>query len=127
MTESWILPITPLPGIGLLIMSTSNIVVALSEEIDHIEHQHQKMTPLIELKINQLDLHNKALLGLYISAGTFTLTGIIMGIYSDQQFIKWILGVEVLIVFISLLLLIIYSFKSVKIRRNQFKENIDTI
>ena len=127
MTESWILPITLLPGIGLLIMSTSNLVVALSEEIDHLEHQHQKMTPLIELKINQLDLLNKALVGFYISAGIFTLSGIIMGIYSEQRFIKWILGVGVLIVFISLLLLIIYSFRSVKIRRNQFKENIDKI
>lgn len=102
-------------------------MVALSEEIDHLEHQHQKMTPLIELKINQLDLLNKALVGFYISAGIFTLSGIIMGIYSEQQFIKWILGVGVLIVFISLLLLIIYSFRSVKIRRNQFKENIDKI
>jgi hypothetical protein len=127
MMESWILPITLLPGIGLLIMSTSNLVVALFEEIDPLEHKHQKMTPLIGLKINQLDLLNKALVGLYISAGIFTLSGIILGIYPEAQFIKWILGIGILIVFISLLLLIIYSFRSVRIRRNQFVENIDNI
>ena len=123
--DSWIVPITLLPGIGLLIMSTSNLVVSLSEEIDHLEHRHLKMIPIIELKINQLDLLNKALVGLYISAGLFTLGGMIMGIYPEEQFVKWLLGVGVLIVFISLVLLIIYSFRSVKIRRIQFEENIE--
>ena len=83
------------------------------------------MIPIIELKINQLDLLNKALVGLYISAGLFTLGGMIMGIYPEEQFVKWLLGVGVLIVFISLVLLIIYSFRSVKIRRIQFEENIE--
>ena len=122
--ESWILPITLLPGIGLLIMSTSNLVIALSEEIDHLEHRHRERMPLTEKKINQLDLINKALVGLYISAGVFTLSGILLGIYPEQEFTKWLLGFGVLIVFLSLVLLIIYSFRSVNIRRIQYKENI---
>ena len=48
-----------------------------------------------------------------------------MGFYTDEKYIRWLLGIGVLIVFVSLLLLIIYSFRSVRIRRKQFEENID--
>jgi len=34
--EKWYLPITILPGIGLLIISTSNLTVSLNEEMEEL-------------------------------------------------------------------------------------------
>lgn len=122
--ESWIFPITMLPGVGLLIMSTTNLINSLSEEIDHLHHNHKSNTDLIFKKINQLDLLNKALVGFYISAGSFTLAGITLGlikiIHISESAGFVIIAGGVLLIFISLILLIIYSFRSVKIRKTQF-------
>ncbi len=122
--DSWIFPITILPGAGLLIMSTTNLIHSLSEEIDHLHHHHDNNTELIFKKINQLDLLNKALVGFYVSAGAFTLAGIMLGLIKiiniSEPIGFLIIGGGVLLIFISLILLTIYSFRSVKIRKSQF-------
>ncbi len=115
---------TILPGVGLLILSTTNLINSLSEEIDHLHHNHKNNRELIFKKINQMDLLNKALVGLYVSAGLFTLAGITLGLINIINISETagflIIAVGVLLIFMSLILLTIYSFRSVKIRKSQF-------
>ncbi len=126
--ETWIFPITMLPGVGLLILSTSTFVTSLSEEIDHLSHHDENLQELIKLKIHQLGLINKALVGLYLCAGFFSLAGLFMGITefidTNRQFHIIILGLGVLFLILSLVILVIFSSRSVKIRKRQFNESI---
>jgi hypothetical protein len=50
----WIIPITVLPGIALIILSTSGLVISLNEEIIQLNRERDKYGYIIELKIVQL-------------------------------------------------------------------------
>tara|TARA_R110001632_G_scaffold34766_1_gene88135 strand:- start:10638 stop:11024 length:387 start_codon:yes stop_codon:yes gene_type:complete len=125
--EHWYLPITILPGIGLLILSTSNQLIALSNEISErlkLEICNDKIS---QRKLKQLKLLNKGLVGLYIGAGVMVASGILSGLQNFYHFsntfgiIAMLLGV--LSVFISISFLIVYSMRAVKIRQDQYKES----
>ena len=45
---------TIIPGIGLIIMSTSNIMLALNDEISQLEHEENKVVEIIDAKLSQL-------------------------------------------------------------------------
>lgn len=125
--ENWYVPITILPGIGLLIMSTSNQLIALSNEIRERFRLTTCNSEITVQKLKQLKLLNKGLVGLYIGAGCMVVSGILSGLQNfylfsgDIGLIVMLSGV--LSVLISLVFLIIYSFKAVKIRQHQFQES----
>jgi len=125
--NNWYIPITILPGIALLILSTSNILIALSNEIS--ERIKQQMNPaLTQRKLSQLNLLTKGLVGLYIGAGSMVIAGILSGIENyismtgDLGTIFMLIGTSSL--FISIGFLITFSFKAVKIRQDQFNESM---
>ncbi len=126
--NSWIFPITLLPGIGFLIASTASQVIALSSEIDHLSHNHENNSHIVARKISQLALLTRALVGFYVSAGAFVLSGILLGLATLHILLDIpgyiVLGGGVLFVFIALVLLIIYSTRSVRIRKAQFINKI---
>ena len=50
----WYIPITILPGIGLLILSTSNFLIALNSEIQALNQDMGKYQVIVFEKIQQL-------------------------------------------------------------------------
>jgi len=125
--DNWYLPITILPGIGLLILSTSNQLIALSNEISDRLKLDSCDDEISNRKLRQLKLLNKGLVGLYIGAGAMVASGIISGIQNFYNFSNTfgviIMFIGVISIFISLGYLITYSLRAVKIRQEQFKKS----
>lgn len=126
--EHWYLPITILPGIGLLILSTSNLLISLSNEIAE-RLKSKSDSQMTHRKLSQLKLLNKGLVGLYIGAGMMVASGILSGLRIFYDFstsaglIAMLLGV--VSVFVSITFLILYSLRAVKIRQDQYQESTE--
>lgn len=127
----WYLPITILPGLGMLILSTTSQMMGLSNEIGTLlankcsEFQHM----ISERKIKQLGLLTRASALMYLSAGCYVLSGILGAISQEQMILSnwanYILYFGTLLVFIALSLLIIYAFRAVSIRKLQHEKNLN--
>jgi hypothetical protein len=121
-TMQWILPVTVIPGIGLIIMSTSSLLISLNKEIAGLNQDRERYIEVIELKIRQLKRLNWSLVLLYIGILLFLAAGITGAISHPENFIihlSMILGIIVLI--LAILLLIIYGFKSIYIREKHLR------
>ena len=120
---NWFLPITIVPGLGLLILSTSNLMVTLSNEIiTMIKSSNEKV--IITKKLSQLRLLNMTMVFFYISVALLFISAIINGLYSSEKASLYISILAIAIAIMGLLLLIIYSFRAVTIRQNQFKKQL---
>ncbi|MGB1039352.1 MAG: hypothetical protein ACPGVD_00600 [Flavobacteriales bacterium] len=122
----WYLPITILPGLGMLIFSTTGQMMSISGEVGSLlsnkcsvfEHN------IAGMKIKQIKRLTYAATLLYIAAGAYVLSGIIGALFSQfNQISNVILFAGTLCVLIALILLIIYAFKTIKIRQMQFENN----
>ena len=122
---NWYLPITIIPAIGLLILSTITQMLSLSSEISGLVSgqcsvfQHK----ISARKIKQLGLLTRATAMLYVATGCYVLSGIVGVIFENDG--VWslpsvMLYIGTVFVFIAITLLIIYAFKAVKIRKDQF-------
>ncbi len=127
--ETWVIPLTLLPGIGMMIMSTTNLSTAISQEISNFIHEPVQDTHLIERKISQMSLLNVALVALYIGTASFALTGLIGGLSTIQHLmvhesatIFLIAGIGCLL--LATIFLITFSVRAVKIKRNQYLKSI---
>ncbi len=125
----WYVPITIVPGIGLLLLSTSNLLIALSTEIKELIGKQSDVQTILSRKLRQLKLLNNAMVFLYIAVASFVLSGLIAGLYESTH----IMGAEIPIYFtvagilsalLALCILIVYSFRAVKIRHDQFDAQI---
>lgn len=122
----WYIPITILPGIGMLVLSTTNQMMALSGEIERLlatkcsVFQHY----IADLKIKQLSRLTIAGTLLYISAAFYVMSGLLSSAIKGQVIGGWILTFGVTVTFLALAKLIIYSFKAIKIRRIQHQHNL---
>ncbi len=122
----WYLPITILPGIGMIILSTVHQVTTLSQEISGYQKNEcdafQKK--IARRKIHQLGLLTRAVALLYVSVGAFVLSGILAVILPEYKMISVpsvILFVGTFLILASITLLITYAFRAVNIRRLQFE------
>ncbi len=126
MMENWYVPITIVPGIGLLLMSTSNLLGQLSLEIKNLISEHTGYTNLLERKLVQLKLINLAMVFLYASVAFFVVSGLIAGLYQsshtmiDNIPIYFSVG-GIVCCLMALVLLIVFSFRAVRIKQDQFK------
>lgn len=125
--EKWYLPITILPGIGLLILSTSNLVVSLNEEIEELLKEAVNFEQLISRKLEQMRLLTLGLAGLYISTALMVLSGLVSLTQNHTRQLGEFWGLAILLlgvvlIFASLLTLIIYSVKAVSIRQEHFDQ-----
>lgn len=75
--EKWYLPITILPGIGLLIISTCNLVVSLNDEMEELLKEAVNFEQLIDKKLEQMRLLTLSLAGFYISTALMVLSGLV--------------------------------------------------
>ncbi len=125
--DTWYLPITILPGIGLLILSTTNLIVSLNEELERLLKEANEFQVLIDRKLSQMRLLTYGMAGLYISTALMVLSGLTSFFKQFQPRIingvgSLILISGVVFIFISLIILIIYSTRAVTIRRAHFDE-----
>lgn len=128
--EGWILPLTLLPGIGMLILSTSNQSIALANEISMLLNDKECNVSLLLKKVSQHELINQALVVLYVCVSGFALQALLSGIndrFTAQipQFISDILlfvGTGSLV--LALILLTVFSARAVRIKKYQYKSRI---
>jgi uncharacterized BrkB/YihY/UPF0761 family membrane protein len=126
--EDWYIPITIIPGIGLLILSTSNMMVTLSSEINTLIHGEDKNEVIIKRKLVQLKLLNRAMVLFYIAIASLVTAALIAGISvkldtaANATLYVIILGIMMLL--LGLFWLIKYSYRAVSIRQDQFKNKI---
>ena len=121
--ENWYLPITIVPGIGLLILSTSNLMVTLSNELSGLIKENSKDESIILRKLLQLKILNRAMIFFYISVACLAIAGLIGGLQYNliNDNATYISIIGILIMLLGLVSLIIYSYRAVSIRQDQFK------
>ena len=118
----WYIPMTIIPGIGLIIMSTSNIMLALNDEISQLEHMENRATQIIDAKLSQLKRVSVSIVFQYIGVLLFLFSGILNSIFDNSKVLsKWLLFIGVLAVSISIIILLVYSIKAVTIKQKHLK------
>jgi len=124
---NWYLPITIIPGLGMLILSTVTQILNLSSEINGLVSQKCSVFQheISERKIKQLGLLTRANALLYLATGSYVLSGILGVIFESESIISIpsiTLYIGTIFVFMAITFLIIYAFRAVKIRKDQFFE-----
>ena len=128
MEMEWYIPITILPGVGMLILSTTGQMMTLSAEIGALlatkcsPFQHQ----ISDMKIKQLNRLTKSAALLYVSAACFVLSGILGALIPIAYFISlpnYVLVFGVILVLVALTILIKYGFQTITIRKFQHQHN----
>jgi len=126
--EKWYLPITILPGLGMLILSTTSQMMALSSEISGLlQNKCSAFQHLIsDKKLRQLGLLTRASVLLYLATGAYVLSGILGALFGDNSFLdlpSLTLYLGTVFIFMAIVFLIIYAFRAVAIRKLQFENN----
>ena len=121
--ENWYLPITIVPGIGLLILSTSNLMVSLSNELSGLIKEQSKDESIISRKLAQLKTLNRAMVFFYVAVACLSIAGLIGGLQlnTTENSATYISILGIVIMLLGLLSLIKYSYRAVSIRQDQFK------
>jgi len=121
--ENWYLPITLVPGIGLLILSTSNLMVTLTNELNGLIKEQLNEDFIISRKLTQLKTLNRAMVFFYISVSCLAIAGLIGGLQISSLKIgaTCISFIGIVIMLLGLFSLIKYSYRAVSIRQDQFK------
>lgn len=112
----WYIPISLLPGIAILIMSTGNFIVALNSELKELKKQYTLYEVIIKLKIKQLRRLSIAIAGLYLSVFVFTLLGFFIWFGVPEVIDYCILVIAFLIMTYAVYLLVSFSIRAIKIR-----------
>ena len=119
--DQWYIPITILPGICLIVLSTSNLLIALNSEIIQL-CQGKNHIEIVNRKIKQLERLSKAMILLYFSIAFLVLSGILLAFelkiaQLSLGFVSMISGIVLTLG--SLILLINYASHALRIRKEQ--------
>lgn len=117
----WYGPITVLPAIGLLVLSTSNFIIALNEELELLKKEKEKNQEVIRSKISQLRKLGIANSCLYGSALLFLVAGMSKAITLSDKLFFILMLTGVAITTLALIFLFLHSLMSVKIRQKHLK------
>ncbi len=126
--ENWYVPITLLPSVGFFIMATTNASNALSAEIARlIEAWKEGDQKVIKKKIHQLLLVNISLVLLYVGAVILSIAGLVAGLEFNLMvnmplFINVLICLAIGTVILAFLILMVYAFRAVRIKREQFED-----
>lgn len=115
---------TILPGLGLIILSTSNFLIALNNEIIDLCKDIESNRKIIDLKVIQIKRLSIAISFLYASVLSFLLAGL-SGVTNlvGKTLFQGLMIVGVGFVTIAISILLIYSIKAVGIRQKLLKRN----
>ena len=84
--EVWLTPLLLLPGVALLIMSTSVRYVRVHEEVHHLlDHESKNLAKRANRLYKRSKLFRNALIALYGSVGVFSLAGLLGGVLAFSQ------------------------------------------
>lgn len=115
---TWYLPITIIPGLGLLLLSTSNLMLSLNTEIRSLENNG-----IAVRKLKQLKRLNYVMVYFYLSISLLVVSGLIGSVLSqfkiEKNYHLWITIIGIVSLLIGLINLIVYSLKAIKIRQDQ--------
>lgn len=117
----WYIPITIIPGIGLLVLSTSNMILALNVEISNLESSTKECNWIIKDKLSQLKILSISIIFQYLSIFLFLLSGIASFFSKENIFPKIVMIMGVFLISISIIMQLFYAIKAVKIRQNHLK------
>jgi len=112
----WYIPITILPGVGMFTLSTSRLLISLNTGIINLNSNKGLYKEIIDKKISQLKTLNYALIFQYISAFCFVIGGVLGELFDNEMWIIYFVLSGVIFLTFSIILLIIYALKSLKIR-----------
>lgn len=110
-----------LPAIELLVLSTSNFIVSLNNELTGLEKDKVKHQEIIRLKISQLKRLGIANSCLYGSALLFLVAGVSKAFNLSDDLFFFIILSGLGTTTASLVFLFIHSLKSVQIRQKHLK------
>jgi len=91
---NWIIPITFIPGVGMLILSTSNRFGQLNGEINQLLSGNLKLdNMMLEYQIRRSHLFSNTLICLYIGVTSFSLGSLVGGVLTFywSKFAQWFL------------------------------------
>ena len=118
----WYLPMTIIPGIGLIILSTSNIMLALNSEINKLEMEKGPKIDIIRSKLSQLKRLSISIVFQYCGVLLFLIAGVLKSINNDAIVIfTGILLTGVVAVGISIIILLVHSIKGIHIRQRHLR------
>ena len=117
----WYIPITIIPGIGLIIQSTSNIILDLNNEITELKNGDIDLIKIIIAKISQLKVLSIAIVFQYMGVLLFLLSGIMSSILNNDYMSKNTLILGVFLIALSIIMLLYYHLKAITIRQNHLK------
>lgn len=126
---NWYLPITIVPGIGLLILSTSNLMITLSNEIAALIKDQTIPESIISRKLTQLKTLNRAMVFLYLAVACLAIAGVVgaLQIEAIKSSPTYISTLGIIIMLSGIFSLIKYSYKAVSIRQDQFISKFNKI
>lgn len=124
----WYGPLTVLPAVGLLILSTSNFIVNLYAEIHSMAYQDPEkpeypegLYAIMEKKLDQLKKLGHAITSLYAAVLIFLLAGIEKAVLEIDQFFFSLMLLGVMLTTVALLYLLVFGYRSIKIRQEHLK------
>ena len=117
----WYGPLTILPAVALIILSTSTFIVALNNEIVTMESDVKSNPAIIMLKIKQLKRLGIANGFLYGSALDFLIAGMIKMVTNSDNLFLFIMLLGLLLITLALFFLVVHSVKSINIRHKHLK------
>ncbi|MDA8692901.1 hypothetical protein N9L92_02480 [Saprospiraceae bacterium] len=117
----WYIPLTMLPAVALIILSTSNFIVALNSELYQLEKDAINDQWVIENKAKQLRTLGIAISLLYTSTLFFLFSTLLKAVFDHTSLFKWMMVIAVLFVTAALIALFIHSIKAVTIREKHLK------
>lgn len=117
----WYGPMTILPAIALLILSTSTFIVSLNREISMLNREEKKDIEIIRLKLVELKKLGVGISFLYGCVLFFLIAGIVKAVSDLDTVFYALLLVGVLSTTIAIVLLLSHSLKAVSIRQKHLK------
>ncbi len=126
MENNRIFPITLIPGIALLILSTVTISVALTRGISELIERNGSKAIVLS-KIRQLGVINRALILLYGSVALLSISGIStagFGLSRGMALSRFFTPAGILMLFAAMLFLVLYAIRSLRIRRPRLHEKL---
>ena len=121
MELEWYAPLTILPAVGLIILSTSNFLVALNNEIYQLEKDGDINEWIINQKLKQLKRLGIAMTLLYSSALFFMFSALLKSAYNADVMFDCLMVIAVVFVTTALGLLFFHSVKAIKIRHTHLE------
>lgn len=116
----WYGPLTILPAIGLVILSTANFLVSLNDEIYRLEKDKENKVIIMQ-KLKQLKRLGRANALLYLSAVLFLFSALEKVLLQSNMLFRLLMILGTILMALALVILFIHSLKAITIRHKNLK------